>query len=67
MAGRSVWQAGSPMVHRTNEGPPSVEQLKARIEEIRQRIPPHSIPPAMLEELESLEEQLEEAEVEQGG
>ncbi len=55
------------MADRANEGQPSIEELKARIEEIKQRIPPHSVPPAMLEELESLEQQLEKAEVEQGG
>ena len=38
-----------------------IEELEERIAEIRQRIPPHSVPPAMLEELEELEEQLERA------
>ena len=38
-----------------------IEWLEERIAEIRQRIPPHSVPPAMLEELEELEEQLERA------
>jgi hypothetical protein len=34
------------------------EELERRIAEIRKRIPPHSVPPAMLEEIEELEEQL---------
>ncbi|MDY6892413.1 MAG: histidine kinase [Chloroflexota bacterium] len=38
-----------------------IEELEQRIAEVRQRIPPHSVPPAMLEELEELEEQLKMA------
>lgn len=34
-------------------------ELEAKIAELRSRIPPHSIPPRMLEELEDLEEELE--------
>jgi len=34
-------------------------ELEARIEEIRCRIPAHSVPPRMLEDLEELEEELE--------
>ena len=37
-----------------------VEDLEARIAEIRRRIPPHSAKPAMLEELYELEELLEQ-------
>ena len=33
-------------------------ELEERIAEIKRRIPPHSVPPAMLQELEELEEQL---------
>jgi len=36
-----------------------IEELEKKIAEIRSRIPPHSIPPRMLEELEDLEEELE--------
>ncbi len=36
----------------------SREEIKERIAEIKRRIPPHSVPPAMLQELEELEEQL---------
>jgi len=36
-----------------------ITALESRIEELRRRIPHHSIPPAMLQELEELEEQLE--------
>lgn len=39
----------------------SVDELEKRITELRRRIPPHSIPPAMLQELEELEEELERA------
>ncbi len=37
----------------------SIEELEEKIDAMKQRIPPHSIPPRMLEELEELEEQLE--------
>jgi len=36
-----------------------IEELEKKIVEIRSRIPPHSIPPRMLEELGDLEEELE--------
>ena len=36
----------------------SREELEERIAELKRRIPPHSVPPAMLQELEELEEQL---------
>ncbi len=39
----------------------NVEHLEARIAEMRQRIPPHSAKPAMLEELYELEERLDQA------
>jgi chromosome segregation ATPase len=42
----------------TNE---SDAELERKIAEIRQRIPPHSVPPAMLEELDELEERLDRA------
>ena len=38
----------------------SREELEERIAELKRRIPPHSVPPAMLQELEELEEQLAE-------
>jgi hypothetical protein len=38
-----------------------VKELEKKIEELRRRIPPHSVPPAMIEELEELEEELERA------
>lgn len=37
----------------------SVEELQKRISDLRARLPRHSVPPAMLEELEELEEELE--------
>lgn len=36
----------------------SREEIEGRIAEIKRRIPPHSVPPAMLQEIEELEEQL---------
>ncbi|MFO8100918.1 MAG: histidine kinase [Dehalococcoidia bacterium] len=36
-----------------------IKELEEKIRVMRERIPPHSIPPAMLEELEDLEEELE--------
>ena len=38
----------------------SVEEIKEQIEEIKNSLPAHSIPAAMLIELEDLEEQLEQ-------
>ena len=38
-----------------------IRELEQRINELRLRIPPHSVPPSMLQELEELEEQLERA------
>ncbi|UCC59897.1 MAG: histidine kinase [Dehalococcoidia bacterium] len=42
-------------------GTEEIRDLEERIAELRKRIPPHSIPPAMLQELDELEEQLEKA------
>ncbi len=36
-----------------------VAELERRIADLRARLPRHSVPPAMLQELESLEEELE--------
>lgn len=36
-----------------------VAELERRIADLRARLPKHSVPPAMLQELESLEEELE--------
>jgi hypothetical protein len=38
-----------------------VREIEEKIAEIERRMPPHSMPPAMLEELDKLEEQLEKA------
>lgn len=35
-----------------------VQELQKRITDLRARLPKHSIPPAMLQELEDLEEEL---------
>ena len=42
-------------------GTGDIRNLEERIAELRKRIPPHSVPPAMLQELDELEEQLEKA------
>jgi hypothetical protein len=44
----------------------SVRELESKIAELKRRIPPHSIPPAMLQELEELEEELEKAKEKEG-
>lgn len=36
----------------------SIRELEEKIAELKRRLPPHSVPPAMLQELEELEEQL---------
>jgi HAMP domain-containing protein len=36
-----------------------VAELERRIADLKARLPRHSVPPAMLQELESLEEELE--------
>jgi len=38
-----------------------IRDIEERIAELKKRIPPHSVPPAMLQELDELEEQLEKA------
>ena len=38
----------------------SIEELKQRIEDLKSRLPAHSIPPAMMAELDDLEELLAE-------
>lgn len=38
-----------------------IEELEARIADLEARLPKHSVPPAMLVQLEDLEEALEEA------
>jgi hypothetical protein len=46
----------------------TVKELEQKIAELKRRIPPHSVAPAMIHELEALEEQLEKArEMEKGG
>lgn len=39
----------------------SIKELEEKIAELKRRVPPHSVPPSMLEELEELEERLERA------
>lgn len=46
----------------------TVKELEEKIAELKRRIPPHSVAPAMIQELEELEEQLDKArEMEKGG
>jgi len=37
-----------------------IAELERRIADLKARLPRHSVPPAMLQELESLEEELEQ-------
>ena len=37
-----------------------IEQIKLQIEDLKKRLPAHSIPPRMIVELDELEEELEE-------
>ncbi|MEN8240881.1 MAG: histidine kinase [Chloroflexota bacterium] len=37
-----------------------IEEIKRQIEDLKKRLPAHSIPPAMMAELDELEEDLEE-------
>ena len=39
----------------------SVKEIEEKIAELKRRISPHSVPPAMLQELDELEEQLKGA------
>ena len=42
-----------------------IKELKRRIEDLKARLPAHSIPPAMMAELDELETELEELKNEQ--
>lgn len=42
-------------------GSERIEHLESQIAELKSRWPAHSVPPAMLQELEDLEEELEKA------
>jgi len=44
-----------------NVGTERIEDLKRRIAELESRWPAHSVPPAMLQQLDELEEELERA------
>lgn len=39
-----------------------IEALQARLTDLKARLPAHSIPPAMMAELDEIEDQLEQAE-----
>ncbi len=40
-------------------GSEQIRELEKRIAELKRRLPAHSVPPAMMQELEELEEELE--------
>ena len=42
-------------------GSENIRELEIKIAELKRRIPPHSVSPGMLQELEDLEEELSEA------
>jgi hypothetical protein len=43
-----------------------IRELEQKIAEIKRRIPPHSVSPSMIYELEELEEELEKARAAEG-
>jgi hypothetical protein len=43
-----------------NDREARIKELENKIEELRKRFPAHSIPPALMAELDELEEELEE-------
>ena len=44
-----------------------IKELERKIADLKQRLPPHSVPPAMLWRLEELEEELEKVKEESKG
>jgi len=42
-------------------GDKRIEELKRQIEQLKNQFPAHTIPPAMMEQLDDLEDMLEEA------
>ncbi len=44
-----------------------IREIERKIEELNRRMPPHSIPPALIDELDRLHEQLREAKWAEGG
>jgi hypothetical protein len=38
-----------------------IKEIEAKIAELERRLPAHSVPPAMLQQLEELEDELEQA------
>ncbi len=44
-----------------------IERLEKQIAELKARLPKHSVPPAMIVELEELEDELEQLRPAQGG
>jgi HAMP domain-containing protein len=47
------------------KGVTSIQELERQIADLEARLPAHSVPPAMIEELEALEEALERLKAEQ--
>jgi hypothetical protein len=39
----------------------SIKELAKKVAELKRRIPPHSVPPAMIQELDEREEEIEKA------
>ena len=51
----------APEGYRVNEGPRSIEEIEAELEDLKGRMPAHSVRPHMMMRLEELEDELEEA------
>ena len=59
---RNLYLSLRGLLRQIQEMSPSrIRELEERIAELKRRIPPHSVPPAMLQELEELEEELDKA------
>ena len=50
-----------------NRAKKRIEELERQIAELKRRWPAHSVPPTMLQQLDDLEEELEQARREVGG
>ena len=46
-------------MHKRKEEDNGVKELKRKIEDLKKRLPIHSVPPSMIQELEDLEDEFE--------
>jgi hypothetical protein len=50
-----------PLMDEVKRLQQTIQELEARLAELKERLPAHSIPPAMIAELDELDEQIEQA------